>query len=240
LHGILQLALLPLDQTYWCDKALPQQSSSLGVRRVRCDHHVKDALNCEPLVVSTSSSVRDRVDQNLDEQDVLDVRYGHREPDVLDVRCDHHEQDELGDHCVPMNELLDALRVPDARCDHREQDVLDDHCDPMNELLDALRVPDDQLHVPDDHCAVGARNRELDVRYYGIQLLALASLSLRNHHDHHCHCCPYKERVHALDNLDDLGCALDVHRDCGCQAYVKIRASLVRPESEYLMALVRQ
>jgi hypothetical protein len=217
-----------LDQTYWCDKAWLQRSSSLGVHHVRFDHHVMDALNCGPLVVSTSSLVRDRVDQNLDERDALDVRYGHREEDVPD------------DHCDPMTLQQDVLRVLGDRCDHHEQDAPGDRCVPMNESLDALRVPDDQLHELGDHCVVGARNRELDVHYYGIQLLALAYLSLRNHHDHRCHCCPYKDHVHALDNLDGLGCALDVHRDCGCLAYVKIRASLVRPESEYLMALVRQ
>ena len=144
-----------------------------------------------------------------------------------------------GDHC-------DHCGVQDDHCDHHEQDVQDDHCDPMNVLLDAHPLLDDLLHVQGDHCVVDVRNRELDVRYYGIQLLALAYLSSQNHHVHRCRYYRGKEHAHALDNLGDLGYEQGAHHDhhghrgCGFQAYVSSHASLALLESEYLKAPERQ
>jgi hypothetical protein len=109
--------------------------------------------------------------------------------------------------------------------------------------MDALHELDDLLHELDDHCAVGARNRELGVHYYGIQRLTLASLSLQSRHVRRNRCCPYKEHAHALDNQGDLGCEQDDRhglRDCGYLACERSHASLALLGLEYLMALVRQ
>jgi hypothetical protein len=161
----------------------------------------------------------------------LDAHCDHREPDgkphhcysryeLQDAHCDHHGP---GDRSGPKNELQDD------HCDHHE---LGDHCDPKNVLPDAHRALDDLLHVPDDRCAVGARNHEQDVHCYGIQLPALAYPSSQSHYVHRYRYYHDMARVHALDNLGDLGYELvDRHRGrrgYGFLAYVNSRASLAQ------------
>jgi hypothetical protein len=141
----------------------------------------------------------------------------------LDAHCDHREPDGKPHHCYSRYELPDALN------DHR---VLGDQNDPKNVLQDAHRALDDLLHVPDDRCAVGARNHEPDVHCYGIQLPALAYPSSQSHYVHRYRYYRDMARVHALDNLGDLGYELDDRhrgrRGYGFLAYVNSRASLAQ------------